>query len=185
VQAKAAAAQSLALTPKESPPTRAALALALCGEAAQAQRLVDESAKQYPKNTLLNGLRLPMIRAAIELQHNNAAQAIELLQPASRYEAAAEFWPQYLRGQAYLKLNRVAQAAAEFQKILDHRGEAPLSALYPLAYLGIARASALAGDRANSRKAYEDFFALWKDADPDIPILIEAKKEYEKLKLSL
>jgi serine/threonine protein kinase/tetratricopeptide (TPR) repeat protein len=180
-QAKAAAAQSLALTPKESPPTRAALALALCGEAAQAQRLVDESAKQYPKNTLLNGLRLPMIRAAIELQRGNAAQAIELLQPAARYEAAAEFWPQYLRGQAYLRLNRGAEAAAEFQKILDHRGEAPLSALYPLAYLGIARASALAGDTAKSRKAYEDFFALWRNADPDIPILIEAKKEYERL----
>jgi len=184
-QAKAAAAQSLALTAKESPPTRAALALALCGEAAQAQRLVDESAKQYPKNTLLNGLRLPMIRAAIELQRGNAAQAIELLQPAARYEAAAEFWPQTLRGQAYLKLNRGAEAAAEFQKILDHRGEAPLSALDPLAYLGIARASALAGDTVRSRKAYEDFFALWRNADPDIPILIEAKKEYEKLKLSL
>ncbi len=112
----------------------------------------------------------------------SAAQAIEQLQPVSRYEAAAEFWPQYLRGLAYLNLKRGAEAAAEFQKILDHRGESPLSPLYPLAHLGLARAAALAGDTAKSRKAYEDFFALWKDADTDIPILQQARQEYEKLK---
>ncbi len=83
-----------------------------------------------------------------------------------------------------MKLNQGAEAAAQFHKILDHRGEAPLSALYPLAHLGLARALTLQGDSAKARKAYEAFFALWKDADTDIPILIEAKKEYEKLKLS-
>jgi predicted Zn-dependent protease len=143
---------------------------------------LDEYAKRYPKATRLNDLWLPTIRAVIEQQRGNAPQAIELLQPASRYEAVAEFWPQHLRGQAYLKLGRGAEAAAEFQKILDHRGEAPLSALYPLAHLGLARASALTGDTAKSRKAYQDFLALWKDADADLPILIEAKKEYEKMK---
>jgi 5,10-methylenetetrahydrofolate reductase len=87
-----------------------------------------------------------------------------------------------VRGQAYLKLNKGAEAAAEFQKILDHRGEAPLSALYRLAHLGVARAAALTGDVAKSRSAYEEFLTLWRSADRDILILIEAKKEYEKVK---
>jgi tetratricopeptide (TPR) repeat protein len=103
---------------------------------------------------------------------------------------AAQFWPQYLRGQAYLKLARGAEAAAEFQKILDHRGQGQLSSrfvptcpvLYPLAHLGLARAAAMSGDATKARQAYQDFFALWKDADADMPALIEAKKEYEKLK---
>jgi hypothetical protein len=86
-----------------------------------------------------------------------------------------------LRGQAYLKLRRGADAAAEFQKILDHRGQAPLSTLYPLAHVGLARAASISGDAPKARQAYQDFFALWKDADADLPALIEAKKEYEKL----
>ena len=180
--AKAAAAQSLALERNQVTLTRAALALALCGESSQTQPLVDELARRYPKDTLAGGLWLPVIRAALEFQRGNAAQAVELLQPALRYQPAAEFWPQYLGGQTYLKLGRSAEAAAEFQKILDHRGEAGLSALYPLAHLGMGRAAALTGDVAGSRKAYQDFFALWKDADADLPILIEAKKEYAGLK---
>jgi hypothetical protein len=87
-----------------------------------------------------------------------------------------------VRGQAYLRLKSGSEAAAEFRKILDHRGEVPLSTLYPLAHLGLARASALAGDVSGSRKAYQDFLALWKDADADLPVLIQAKKEYERLK---
>jgi serine/threonine protein kinase/Tfp pilus assembly protein PilF len=180
--AKAAAAQSLALERNQVTLTRAALALALCGESSQTQPLVDELARRYPKDTLAGGLWLPVIRAALEFQRGNAAHAVELLQPALRYEAAVEFWPQYVRGQAYLKLGRSAEAAAEFKKILDHRGEAPLSALYPLAHMGLARAVALAGDTTTSRKAYQDFFSLWKDADSELPILIEAKKEYAGLK---
>jgi len=103
------------------------------------------------------------------------------LLPAGHCEAAPEFWPQYVRGQAYLKLSKGAEAAAEFRKILEHRGWDPLSPLYPHAHLGIARALALSGDTSKSRKTYEDFFALWKDADPDLAALIEAKKEYEKV----
>ena len=110
---------------------RAALALALCGQAGQAKPLVDELTKRYPEDTIINSIWLPVIRAAIDLQRGNAAGAIEQLQTASRYEAAAEFWPQYLRGQAYLKLKQGTEAATEFQKILDHRGQAPLSPLYP------------------------------------------------------
>jgi eukaryotic-like serine/threonine-protein kinase len=89
-----------------------------------------------------------------------------------------------VRGLANLKLGKGAEAAIEFQKILDHRGYAPMSPLYSLAHLGMARAVALQGDAAKARKAYEDFFALWKDADNNISVLIEAKKEYERLKLN-
>jgi predicted Zn-dependent protease len=155
-------------------------ALALCGETGQARALIEELGKRYPEDTIVNGVWLPVIRAAIDLQRGNAAQAIDQLQAASRYEAAAEFWPQHLRGQAFLKLGRGAEAAAEFQKILDHRGYAPLSPLYPLAHLGLARAAALTGDRAKSQKAWDDLFAAWKEADPDLPVLIEAKREDEK-----
>ena len=159
---------------------RAALALALCGQTDQAKPLVDELTKGYPEDTLINSIWLPVIRAAIDLRRGNAAGTIEQLQTASRYEAAAEFWPQYLRGQAYLKLKQGTEAATEFQKILDHRGQAPLSVLYPLAHLGLARSAALSGDLAKSRAAYEGFFRMWKSADADLPILIEAKREYEK-----
>jgi hypothetical protein len=155
-------------------------ALALCGEANQAKPLTDELSRLYPEDTLCNELWLPLIRAASALQQNKAALAIEQLQPASRYEAAAEFWPAHLRGQAYLKLGRGAEAVAEFQKILDHRGYAPLSSLYSLAHLGRARAAGLTGDSALSRKGYKDFFAVWKDADADQPILSEARREHEK-----
>jgi len=178
--ARADAAQGLKLARGRASLPRAALALTLCGEANQARSLIDELTKLYPEDTIINSIWLPAIRAAMELQRGNAAQAIEQLQAATRYEAAAEFWPQYLRGQAYLKLKHGAEAAIEFQKILDHRGYGPLSPLYPLAHLGLARAAALTGDTAKSRKAYEDFFAAWKEADADLPILSEAKREYEK-----
>jgi DNA-binding winged helix-turn-helix (wHTH) protein len=120
--------------------------------------------------------------AAGSLRRNQPDQAIEFLKVSTAHESAALFWPTYLRGQAYLRLGRGTEAAAEFRKILDHRGWEPLSAIYPLAHLGLARASTLAGDMAGSRKEYQDFLALWKDADADLPILIEVKKEYEKLK---
>jgi eukaryotic-like serine/threonine-protein kinase len=180
-QTKASSSQALSLVRNQVSLTRTALALALCGESSQAQTLLDELKTQYPKDTLVNSLWIPTVRGAQELSRGNATQALDLMQAALRYEAAAEFWPQYVRGLLNLKLNKGAEAAVEFQKILDHRGQAPLSVLYPLAHLGLARAAVLEGDTAKARKAYQDFFALWKDADSDIPILIEAKKEYEKL----
>ena len=181
-QTKTLATQALSLARNRVSLTRAALALALCGESSQVQSLVDELKTQFSKDTLINALWIPTIRAALELQHGNAAPALDLLQPTLRYEGGAEFWPQYVRGMVNLKLNKGAEATVEFQKILDHRGEAPLSVLYPVAYLGLARASTLQGDVPKARKSYQDFFGLWKDADNDIPILIEAKKEYEKLR---
>jgi predicted Zn-dependent protease len=156
--------------------------LALCGEAGAAQPLIDEVSKRWPTDTLLNNIWLPLIRAPIEIRRSNTTQALELLEPTHRYEQAGSFAPQYLRGQAYLAQNKSKEAAAEFQTILDHRGWSPSSPLYAMAHLGLARSAALQGDTAKARQSYQDFFALWKDADADIPILIKAKKEYEQLK---
>ena len=174
-RAGADAAHGLKLVRGRASLPRAALALALCGEADQAKHLADELIKLYPEDTIINGLWLPTIRAAAELRRGDAARAVEQLRTASRYEAAAEFWPQYLRGLALLKLGRGAEAGAEFRKILDHRGQGPLSVIYPLAHLGAARAAALGGDAAGSRRAYRDFLGAWKDADPDLPPMIEAR----------
>ena len=181
-QSKAVMTQALTLARDRGSLPAGSLGLALCGEAGQVQMLIAEMKQRYPKDTIINTFYLPMIQAASEIKGNNPAMAIQTLESLGRYEGGARFWPQYLRGQAYLKLNRGAEAAAEFQKILDHRGQSPLSALYPLAHLGLARAAALTGDVAKSRKAYQDFFALWKNADANLPVLIEAKKEYEKMK---
>lgn len=158
------------------------IALALCGEAAQAQALNDEAVKRYPKNTLVNEIYLPLVRAAMEIQRGNRTQAIQMMQALSRYESVSFYYENYLRGQAYLGEGKGAEAASEFQKILDHRGWSPTSPLYPLAHLGLARAAALAGDPTKARQSYQDFFALWKDADSDLPTLLEAKKDYANLK---
>lgn len=160
----------------------ASLAFALCGDADRAQALMDEISKRFPDDTLVNTVYWPLNHALIALHRGDSARAVQSLEPAYRYEIVGAFWPQYFRGQAFLSLHKGIEAAAEFQKIVDHRGWAPRSPLYPRAYLGLAQASILRGDSAAARKAYEDFFALWKDADEDLPILIEAKKDYEKLK---
>ncbi len=159
--------------------------LALCGEERRAHALADDLAREYPLNTMYNSVWLPLIRATIELKRGRASEAdkaVQLLQPARQYEAAISFRPTWVRGQAYLQANNGARAAEEFQKIIKHRGWDVLSTLWPLAHLGLARAAALQGDVTRSRKAYEDFFLLWKDADAELPVLIEAKKEYERLK---
>jgi tetratricopeptide (TPR) repeat protein/tRNA A-37 threonylcarbamoyl transferase component Bud32 len=157
---------------------------ALCGDPAQAQSHANRLAGLYPSDTRFNGIWLPVVRAALELQRGQPAQALEWLAPVKRYEAAADFQPQYLRGLCDLRLRKGAEAAAEFQKIVDRQGQAELlvSTLYPLARLGLARAAAVSGNRAQARKLYEEFFTLWKDADPDLPVLIEAKNEYAKTK---
>lgn len=180
---KTNAAQGLTFGRGRLPLERAALALALCGAPKQAQSLADELARRFPEDTVSNEIWQPLVRAALQLQRGSsqgAAQVIEQLQATARYEAVAEFWPQYLRGLVYLKLGRGTEAAVEFQKILDHRGYAPLSPLYSLAQLGLARAAALAGETVKSRKVYENFFAGWKDADTDLPILRAATPEYKK-----
>ena len=127
---------------------------------------------------------LPEMRAAIEISRNDPAKAVEILESTRILERGFGIPGRstYLRGIAYLRQNAGTEAMNEFQKILDRRGQFDTSPLFPLAHLGLARAAAIAGDTTKSRRAYQDFFALWKDADADIPILIEAKQEYEKLK---
>jgi eukaryotic-like serine/threonine-protein kinase len=159
--------------------------LALCGEARRAHALVDDLSRKLPSNTMYNSVWLPLIRATLELKRGPASEpnkAIQLLQSARQYEAAIFFKPTWVRGLAYLQSKDAARAAEEFQKIVKHRGWDVLSPLWPLAHLGLARAAALDGDVTKSRKAYEDFFLLWKDADADLPVLIEAKAEYGRLK---
>jgi len=181
VQTQQAVAAALALASNRDVRTSATLALARAGDVGRAQAMADDLQKRFPANTLLNRYWLPTIRAAVELKRGNAARALELLQTTSPYELGLNLYPVHVRGQAYLLARNGTAAAAEFQKILDHRGVVGNFLLGSLAHLGLARAYALSGDTAKSKTAYQDFLALWKDADPDIPILKEAKAEYAKL----
>ena len=160
----------------------ASAAFAACGDADHAQSLMDEISKRFPNDTLLNTVYWPLNHALIAMRRGDSARAVQSLEPAYRYEIVGGFWPQYFRGQAFLSLDKGTEAAAEFQKIIDHRGWAPRSPLYPLAYLGLAQAAVLTGDGVRARKAYDNLFALWKNADADLPIMIEARRAYEKLK---
>jgi eukaryotic-like serine/threonine-protein kinase len=167
---------------------RPALALAICGDVVQAEKLAAENSKLFPSGTLWNAVQLPAIHAAIALKRDQPERAVELLASASPYERAYPEVP-YLRGLAYLQLLEGAKAAAQFEEILDRKGASwgsdwqhPYWAqFYSLSYLGLARGSALAGDSAKTEKAYKDFFDRWKNADPGTPLLIQAKAEYAKL----
>jgi tetratricopeptide (TPR) repeat protein len=163
---------------------RAAYAFARAGDVARAQALVDEVAKAYPTGTMVNKYELPVVRAAIEMNRNNAAKALEILQPVTPYDLGngRGMTAAYERGRAHLALRQGSEAAAEFQKIVDRPGVVLTSITGALARLGLARAYVVQGDTAKARVAYQDFFALWKDADPDVPILKEAKLEYGKLR---
>jgi tetratricopeptide (TPR) repeat protein len=139
-------------------------------------------AKDDPQDTSLNFMILPTNLAALEIRMGNDAKAIELLNAVKPYEPAGNTFPGiYLRGLAYLQIKSGREAAVEFQKIIDHPGVDALNILHTLARLGLARAFALAGDTPKARAAYQDFLKFWKDADPGIPILIQAKQEYSKL----
>jgi tetratricopeptide (TPR) repeat protein len=152
--------------------------LALCGTPALAER-VEKLNQQWISGFQHNPAEVPLNRAAAQLRLGHPDKAIELLQSVAPYERAYPM-SNYIRGLSYLRLRRGSDAVAEFQKILDHRGS-NWGPLYPLSDVGVARGAALAGDTARAKKAYEDFFALWKDADPDVPILIQARKEYSAL----
>jgi serine/threonine protein kinase/Tfp pilus assembly protein PilF len=184
------AALALALASNRDLRTLAALVLARAGDAAQAQEMSNDLARRYPVDTLVNGYWLPTIRAAIELDYNNPAEAIRLLQGAASYELAAGLYtaewaaplhPVYVRGEAYLLLHQGKKAVAEYQKFLDHWGAVRNLPPGGLARLGLARAHAMQGEAAKARTAYQDFLTVWKDGDPDIPILKQANAEYAKL----
>lgn len=166
----------------------AALAYAFAGDQSRAQSLADSLASKYPQNTIVQYNYLPAIRAQIALNSGNPQRALELLEPARPFELGQpaqalllNFYPAYVRGSAYLAAHDAQAAAAEFQKMLDHPGVALNEPIAALAHLGIARAKALNGDTQQARSAYDDFLGLWRDANPDIPVLTRAKAEYAKL----
>jgi serine/threonine protein kinase/tetratricopeptide (TPR) repeat protein len=178
------AAASMALSHSRANLPTVVVAIALAGDASRARSLIDALKHRYPEDFQVIGVFGPTTEALLQSSRGNTSAAIQALQPAVRYEMGPNwgFLPIYVRGLVYLRAKQGKEAAAEFQKILDHRSTGATQPLYALAYVGLARASLLTGDTAKARAAYQDFFALWKDADPDIPILIAAKSEYAKLK---
>jgi eukaryotic-like serine/threonine-protein kinase len=166
-----------------------ALALAYAGDSEQAQKLADDLGKSFPEGTIVQFNYLPTLRAKLALNRGNAAEAIESLRAAAPYELGRTtyssydwtgMYPVYVRGEAYLAAHQGSEAVVEFQKILDHRGIVLNSPIGVLAHLQLGRAYAMQGDTGKARAAYQDFLTLWKNADPDIPILRQAKAEYAK-----
>ena len=169
-------------------------ALAVAGESSRSQALTDDLSRRFPEDTKVSFTFTPTLRALLALNRREPSKAVELLQTAIPYESgiqssggsefllgAGNLYPAYVRGEAYLALHQDAEAAVEFKKILDHRGIVISDPIGALAHLQVGRAYVLAGDKDAARAAYKDFFTLWKDADPDIPILKKAKAEYAKL----
>jgi eukaryotic-like serine/threonine-protein kinase len=186
-RARADAVAALKLAPNQYVQVMAALSLARAGNTAEAEKVADELAKTFPLDTLVQRYWLPTIRAALALERKTPDRAIELLKTASALElsqprgAGAVLCPVYLRGEAYLMVHDGKAAAAEFQKLIDHRGLVVNFPWGALARLYLARALVLSADSSKAKAAYQDFLTLWKDADPDVPILKEAKAEYAKL----
>ena len=165
----------------------AGLALAAAGAVAGAQRLADDLAKRFPTDTIVQYLCVPLIRGRLAIGRKDYAQAIEILQPSERYELGywatltPNIYAAYVRGEAYLLGGRIAEAAVEFQKVLSHRGLTGNEPIGALARLQMARAYAVQHDTAKAKEAYQEFFDLWKEADPDVPVLKDARKEWARL----
>jgi len=189
--AKSAAMAALALARNREVQYGTALALAITGDSSQAQTLTNDLERSFPEDTSVKFNYLPSVRAFLALNRGDPAKAIELLQVAVPHELGqprssqksffGALYPIYARGQAYLVARQGAEAAREFQKLLDHPGIMVGDPISVLAHLNLGRAYALQGDTAKAKTAYDDFLTLWKDADPDIPILKQAKAEYAKL----
>jgi tetratricopeptide (TPR) repeat protein len=171
----------------------AALAHELSGGSPQSEALADDLDKRFPEDTFAKFTHVPVLRGLAALRRGKPAESVELLQTALRYELAVnglnfpEFYlgglySAYVRGEALMAMRRHAEAAAEFQKILDHRGLVGLDPIGTLAHLQLGRALAMSRDTTKARAAYDQFFALWKDADLDVPILKSAKAEYGRLR---
>jgi len=178
-QGRADAYTAIKLSPTRNVQEIAALAFARAGDTAAAEKLATELAKNYPADTLLQRYWLPLIQAAVALQHKEPSRAIHLLQTTTSVELSRpSMFPVYLRGEAYLMQHDGKHAAAEFQKYIDHRGLVRNSPWGALARLGVARSYAMQGDTTKARAAYQYFLTLWKDADPDLPILKRARTGY-------
>jgi eukaryotic-like serine/threonine-protein kinase len=189
VQARQHVAAALRLSRGRDVLAGTALALALVGDVAESGEQAKELVRRFPEDTFVKFNYLPTIRARLELNRNHVSKAIEDLEVAAPYELGVvgdraftlSLYPAYVRGQAHLVAGRGSEAAAEFQKILDHPGVVQNELIGALAHLGLARAYLLQGNTSKGRAAYQDFLTLWKDADPDVPILKEAKAEYARL----
>jgi DNA-binding winged helix-turn-helix (wHTH) protein/tetratricopeptide (TPR) repeat protein len=190
-EAKQGAATALALASNREVRYGAALATGLAGDSAQAQAIADHLEREFPEDTSIRFSYLPVIRAIVALHRNDPAGAIHALEPAIPYELGAPrgsvtcyfgaLYPILFRGEAYLAAHQGPQAAREYQKLLDHRGTMIGDPVAVLARLGLARSYALSGDASNARNQYREFLALWKDADPDLPVLHEARTELARL----
>jgi eukaryotic-like serine/threonine-protein kinase len=189
-QARSHTSAALALSSARSARILATLILARAGDTDRAQKMADELQTQNPLNTKINFYWEPVIHAAIQISRKSPGKAIEILQTTGPYELGVPgplpeigvlLYPVYLRGEADLMLHEGRAATAEFQKFLDNRSMVINSPLAALARLQLARAYSMQHDRAKAKAAYQDFFDLWKEADPDIPVLKEAKAEYGRL----
>jgi tetratricopeptide (TPR) repeat protein len=191
LEAKRSAMAGLNLSKGRDVVYGAAFALAKAGGSSASEALANDLDKRFPEDTLVRFNYLPTLRALYALDNGRPSKAVELLQAASPYEMGfsadsvvflGALYPVYVRGDAYLANHREADAAAEFQKIIDHRGIVLSDPIGALAYLQLGRAYALAGDTQKAKASYRGFLELWKNADPDIPVLREAKSEYLKLR---
>ena len=186
-EARSLASAAVAINKSRSIVPLAALAVAWCNDAQAAEGFVRDFNTRFPDNTLLNALDLPVVHAAVQIRMGNASRAVQLLEPARPYqwgalpESITPIEAAYFRGQAYLSLGDGKSAAAEFKSVVDRPTLFPAQPIHTLAHLGVARAYTLTGEPDKARKAYQDFFVFWKDADQDIPILKEAKAEYARL----
>ena len=182
-KARESAAASAALAHGRRNMVPAAIALAIAGDTARAQAIAEDLGHRFPDDTILRNVSIPSVAALLAMNRKAPEPAIEALRSASPYEYGIGQFPVaiYLRGQAYLQAKRGAEAAAEFHKIVDHRGILSVDPGHSLAKLGLGRAYVLTGDTAKAKAAYQDFLALWKDADPDVSILKQAKDEYGRL----
>jgi tetratricopeptide (TPR) repeat protein len=182
-EAQTNATSGLSMSPGRVGLSTAGLVYAICGNAGRSLSLAEEITKKYPTDTASVAVLVPLIRAETDRKRGNATEALRTLETVRRYDLGniTGLISNYLRGLAYLDQRSGIEAAAEFQKIIDRPGIDPTSVILPLAHLGIARAAALNGDHPKARKEYQDFFALWKDADKDVPVLLDARKEYEQL----
>jgi eukaryotic-like serine/threonine-protein kinase len=168
----------------------AGLALAIAHDASRAAAIADKMGEHFPQDTLVELDYVPTIRAQIALNRHDTSRAIEVLQSAAPFELGVQgeggfhvsLYPAYVRGQAYLAAGRYRDAVAEFEKILNHSGASLNEIIGPLAHLGAARAYAAADDNQKARVHYESLLALWKNADPDVPMLQRAQDEYKKLR---
>jgi predicted Zn-dependent protease len=190
-EAKRSATAALELSKGRDTEYGAAVALALAGDSSRAQTLANDLEKRFPEDSSARFSYVPTVRALLALNHGEPLKAVEILQAGVPYDLGTPpcsalgffgiFYPVYVRGEAYLAAHKGTEAATEFQKILDRRSIVVSDPVGALARLQLGRALVLAGDTGKAKGAYQDFLTLWKEADPDIPILRQAKAEYGKL----